>query len=59
MELEQMKIVTFAMIKYPCSQDFIRPVPMKNIYYHKYIKFAWAAAPGPSQLPACVFVIPS
>lgn len=37
MELKQMKIVPFAMIKYPCPQDFIRPIPVENlnIYHHK------------------------
>lgn len=34
MELKQMKIVTFAMIKYPRSQDFIRPVSKKDLNIH-------------------------
>lgn len=37
MELKQMKIVTFAMITYPHSQDSIRSVLQKdlNIHHHQ------------------------
>lgn len=31
MDLKQMKIIAIAMIKYLCLQDFIRPVPVKNL----------------------------
>lgn len=37
MGLKQMKIVTFAMIKFPRSQDFISPISVEtlHVYYHK------------------------
>lgn len=37
MGLKQMKIVTFAMTKFPRSQDFISPIPVKtlHVYYHR------------------------
>lgn len=58
-----MKIVTFAVMKYPCSQDFISLIPVKNlnIYYHKNSIFNLPGAllRVPKRLPICVLVISS
>lgn len=56
-----MKIITFALMKYPYSQDFISPVPVKNlnIHYHKnsILNLPGALLRVPKRLPICVLVI--
>lgn len=51
MELKQMQIVTFAMIKYPCSRDFYQAGSCEEhlLSLEQYIKLAWTAAHGPSE----------
>lgn len=55
MDLKKMKIITFAMIKYPCSQDFYQAcsceepehLPLQELS----INLAWLAAHGPRRVP--------